>query len=459
MRNQRLLLVLFLCLLSSPSFATSFVLNNVLLPDFETRELNPVNVEIADGDITRIVDIDVNLSHADVRDGQGKVIMPAFIDMHSHSMGNSSLDRSEYQYIGVRGTANAMMYAGVHGWLDLYSNEEDIFGYRDEQFPGERNEAFVFAAGPCFTVPTGHCDFGETRLISTQEEAIEELRDLNNARPNVAKIVYDNAGRRPTVDRATLEAFLSEAKRLGIKSVVHVGSWDDIRSATELGANAVTHLPMDAMPDDIPQLMAAQGTAFIPTAGVVAELMLLHQPSDSELAASVLAIPMTEELVKDDLLQDYPVVAGNERHQSTFDWLAGLKAEDVFSIRRDAMSQLDQAGVEILIGSDGGNFAVFQGVGFHREMYFLQQLGMSPWDIVMGATYNAYDFLGLEWGLEEGRPAHFTLHDSRIFEDLSLSTEFEHIYLHGREVSREPLLRYAKPGFFQYMKLFFGFEV
>ncbi len=61
--------------------------------------------------------------------------------------------------------------------------------------------------------------------------------------------------------------------------MVHVGSWSDIRTAAELGADAVTHLPWKAMPDDIPELMAAQGTAFIPTVGVVNEILFLHEPS------------------------------------------------------------------------------------------------------------------------------------------------------------------------------------
>ncbi len=453
MKKLWLFVALFI---TTQALANDFVINNVLLPNFETLELTPVNIEVADGKFKQIVDSSVPLSHSDVRDGKGQVIMPAFIDMHSHSMGNSSLDRSDYQYIGIRGTANAMLYAGVHGWLDLYSDENDIFEYRDQQFPQERDEAYVFAAGPCFTVPTGHCDFGETRLISTPEEAVSELRDLSPAKPNVVKIVFDNAGSKPTVDEATLEAFLNEARRLNIKSVVHIGSWSDIRTASELGADAVTHLPWHAMPDDIPELLVKQGTVIIPTVSVINELLYLHDSGSDELAASVLSVPMTDALVEEDLLSDYPITAENKLY---FDWVAGLKADGAFENRNDAIKRLDAAGVNILVGSDGGNFAVFQGVGFHREMYFLQQMGMSPWDIVLGSTLKAYEFLGVDWGIEEGRPAHFTLHDKNIFEDLSLSTEVEQIYLYGRKVSREPLLDYANPGFFQYMKLFFGFEV
>ncbi len=204
----------------------SFVLSNVLLPNFETQQLEHVNVAIENGKIAKIVPFTNTLHHSDVRNGKGKVLMPAMIDMHSHSMGNSSLDRSEYQYIGIRGTANAMIYAGVHGWLDLFSDEQDILGYRDKRYSPIRNEAFVFAAGPCFTVPNGHCDFGEpNRLINSPEQARAELIDLSKAKPNVVKVVYDDNLKRPTLDKATFKAFIDTANELGIKSVVHVGTW------------------------------------------------------------------------------------------------------------------------------------------------------------------------------------------------------------------------------------------
>ena len=146
--------------------------------------------------------------------------MPAMIDMHSHSMGNSSLDRSDYQYIGIRGTANAMLYAGVHGWLDLYSDEKDILSYRDNRYGNHRNEAFVFAAGPCFTVPGGHCDFGaRNRLINSPEQARRELIDLSQSKPNVVKVVYDHNQKKPTLDEATFKALVRDFNKIYLKAL------------------------------------------------------------------------------------------------------------------------------------------------------------------------------------------------------------------------------------------------
>ncbi len=437
------------------SHRDSFVLNNVLLPNFETRQLNKVNIEVMHGKIKRISTGGNPLNHTDMRDGQGQVILPAMIDMHSHSMGNSSLDRSGYQYIGIRGTANAMLYAGVHGWLDLFSNEQDILSYRDENHSKQRNEAFVFAAGPCFTVPNGHCDFGEpNRLISTPEDARRELIDLSKSSPNVVKVVFDNNPKQPTLDKATLKAFLQQANALNIKSVVHIGSWRDAQTASEFGANAITHLPTDKMPEGLARLLAKNNTAIIPTVGVISELLYMHNTPQSQ-QKSVLSLDLTEALVDEDLLKDYPVSNKHPRHLA---WLNKLTKEQAYANMQNAITRLNKAGVTIFVGSDSANLAMYQGVGFHRELFHLQQYGLPAWQLFESASVGAYQFLGLNWQLEVGAPAHFTLHDAAIFDDVSVSTDVTDIYLYGRKVERAPLLNYAKPGFIQYAKLFLGFE-
>ena len=443
-----------MCFANSQS--QSFVLNNVLLPNFKTQQLEGVNVAIENGKIAKIVPLKTPLQHSDVRDGQGKVLMPAMIDMHSHSMGNSSLDRSDYQYIGIRGTANAMLYAGVHGWLDLFTDEKDILSYRDHRYGNSRNEAFVFAAGPCFTVPGGHCDFGTpNRLINSPEQARSELIDLSQAKPNVVKVVYDHHTKKPTLDEATFKAFIDTANELGLKSVVHIGTWQDIKTASEFGATAVTHLPDEKMPAGMEDLLAKNGTVVIPTVAVMAEMLYIQQSSAEQLQSSVLGLPLTKALVDESLLKDYPV---SERHPRHLAWVKTMEKQQLDSIMQDAVLRLHARGVPLLIGSDAANFAMYQGVGFHRELFHLARYGLSPWQLFKAATLDAYEFLGIDWQIKVGADAHFTLHDPAIFTDVAKSTEVQQVYLYGRLVEREALLDYAKPGFFQYTKLFLGFE-
>lgn len=164
---------------------------------------------------------------------------------------------------------------------------------------------------------------------------------------------------------------------------------------------------------------------------------------------------MTKALVDESLLKDYPV---SSRHPRYLTWLKKLEAQQVESNLKDAVLRLNAKGVTLLIGSDSANLAMFQGVGFHRELFHLARFGLSPWQVYEAATLGAYAFLGIDWQIKVGADAHFTLHDPDVFNNVAKSTDVQQVYLYGRLVERDTLLHYAKPGFVQYAKLFLGLE-
>jgi imidazolonepropionase-like amidohydrolase len=185
------------------------------------------------------------------------------------------------------------------------------------------------------------------------------------------------------------------------------------------------------------------------------ELLYMHQASEQKLQTSVVGLPLTKTLVDESLLQDYPVSA---RHPRFLAYLEKSAEQQLESNMQDAVLRLHARGVTLLVGSDAANLAMFQGVGFHRELFHLARFGLSPWQLFKAATLDAYAFLGIDWQIKVGADAHFTLQDPEIFTDVAKSTEVQQVYLYGRLVEREALLDYAKPGFIQYAKLFLGFE-
>ena len=88
----------------------------------------------------------------------------------------------------------------------------------------------------------------------------------------MVKVVYDHqtyGGRSmPTIDRATLDAVVATARSNGLKTVVHVGTWADMRDAVLAGAAAVTHTPLGMPPADLAALMVQRGTLHIRTLAV-----------------------------------------------------------------------------------------------------------------------------------------------------------------------------------------------
>ncbi|BDX05356.1 amidohydrolase family protein [Planctobacterium marinum] len=439
------LLSVFSVQASTTTFKNGFYLNP------ETKQIEPISFKVQDGFITSLQEVKERPAQQ-VIDLQGKLVVPGMIDMHTHGWGNASLrNNDDYQYIGLRGTANAMLYAGVHGWLDLFNDEVQILNYRDQHHSRHRQESEVFAAGPCFTASGGHCSqFGTpTRIIDSPADVEKEVSALAIRKPNVLKVVYHTKSDAPTIDKPTLKAFLAKAKQLNIPSAVHVGNWDDVRTAAEFGADAVTHLPWSAMPADIAVLMSENHTAIIPTVGLLAELKLLQKSAHLPDYAARL----TKALVVDELTSQFPIEGKNR------DYLAWLnKYPEAMTHMANSLLTLHAEGVKIMIGSDAGNEAMYQGVGFHREMAHLQAMGIPANELLLAASNNAYQFLGLNWGLKPGAPAHFSVFDKRLLEDISMSHNVQTIYSYGKEVQRAGLLQFAKPGWWQYSQLFLGFE-
>ena len=372
----------------------------------------------------------------------GKFVIPALADLHTHTFGNATASL-DLQVLGPAGSARAALYNGVAFILDLFSDERSILAFRDAQRTqgdagddGAPRGAELLAAGPCFTATNGHCSqYGiPTRIVNTPEEARREVDDLARSRPDVVKVVYDHqsyGGRRnPTVDLPTLTAVLDAARRHGLKSVVHVGTWQDVRDAALAGADAVTHTPgPEPPPDDLPGVLAQAGTVHIPTLAV--------QGDFARIAAGhpFLDDPLLAESVPEAVLASYrDSTAWNERVRGWIGWQQTL-AEPVL----ESAATLAAAGVPMLVGSDGGNFAVFQGYSVHREMALLRAAGLGPWAVLRAATTDAARFLGRSWGVEPGDEAALLVLDASPLDDVANTMRIHAVVREGIVVDREAL--------------------
>ncbi len=368
-------------------------------------------------------------------DLDGRYVVPAFADLHTHSFGNAS-PAGMPQLLGPQGTANAALYNGVAFVLDLFSPEEMILAYRDAQRTGDPQGALLFAAGPCFTATGGHCsEYGvPTRIIDTPEEARREVADLARAAPDVVKIVYDHqsyGGRSmPTVDLNTLTATIETARRHGLKSVVHVGTWADVRDAVIAGADAVTHTPGPELPPaDLVDLMVRSGTYHIPTLAVQGDFARMVDSPD------MLDDPLLRATVPEAILDAYRQVDTSQpRLQGWLTWQRNLMVPNL-----EAVKTLADAGVTMLSGTDAGNFAVFQGYSVHREMELLAAAGLSAWEVLRSATTNASRFLGRRWGVEPGDEASLVVLDAFPLESIANTKRIHAVIQEGVVVDRESL--------------------
>ena len=418
--------------LAPPAFAQTLLITNARALDVGARTERTANILIKDGAIAGFPASPPKDFRGTVVDAGGKWVMPALSDMHTHSVGNS-MPGGGFQMMGPEGVARAALYAGVSRYLDLFSPEDAIFAARASRAKATTPAADIFAAGPCLTATKGHCsEYGvPTRIVDTPADAEREVNALAAKKPDIVKVVYDHrsyGGRsRPTIDRPTLDAVVRTAKANGLKTIVHVGTWEDLRHAVLAGAAAVTHTPEGLPPPDVAALLVKQGTFHIPTLAVQGDYArYIDDPA-------LLDSPLLQSTIGAKAVAAYkapppPAMAGWLKFQRT-----GL-ATDATSVQT-----LASGGVPMITGTDGGNIAAFQGYSVHRELRLLQEAGLSAWDTLIATTINAGRLLGKRWGMAVGDEGTLVVLDASPLVDMRHTERINAVILRGVKIDRDAL--------------------
>jgi imidazolonepropionase-like amidohydrolase len=362
-------------------------------------------------------------------DAGGRWVMPAFSDMHTHSGGNY-MPPTGMAMMGSEAVSRTALYAGVARYLDLFSPEDAVFAARASRIRATTPGADIFAAGPCLTATKGHCsEYGiPTRIVDSPADAQREVSELAAKKPDVVKVVYDHDyGNMPTIDRPTLDAVVAAAKAKGLKTVVHIGTWEDLRHAVLAGAAAVTHTPAGEPPSDIARLMVERGVLHIPTLAVHSDYSrFVDDPSllDSPLLTATVDAKVIS-------LYKLPPSAGLaayvERQRAQREANAG------------AVRTLAAAGVIMVTGTDGGNPGIFQGYSVHRELRLLVQAGLSAWDALAATTTNAGRLLNRNWGMNIGDDGTLVVLDASPLEHIRNTERINAVILRGMKVDRDAL--------------------
>jgi imidazolonepropionase-like amidohydrolase len=120
----------------------------------------------------------------------------------------------------------------------------------------------------------------------------------------------------------------------------------------------------------------------------------------------------------------------------------------------NAIKQLAAKGVTILVGSDASNLTSFQGFSFHRELELLVKAGVSPWQVLKGASLDAQKFMGLDWQIVVGHQAEFVVFNQSPVPDISRTQSIYTMVHKGQVVNRQALLNNATPTGWAKLKMY-----
>jgi imidazolonepropionase-like amidohydrolase len=420
----------FLCTPASAD-AQDLFLANAKIVDPAAEEVRVGNLLILDGRIAGSPDRAPAELAGETIDLEGKWVIPGLIDLHTHSYGNQA-PGNVFEGPGTAVIANRMLYAGVTAFLDLFGLESAMYALRERQRAGEVGGADLYTSLSCLTATEGHCtEYGiPTRVMDSPEDARRVVADLATRRPDVVKIVYSPTGRMPSIDRETLAAAIATATENGIQTVIHINTWDDVRDAVELGASAVTHVPFSGViPADLARLMARRGVSSIPTLAVETDF----QPFVAD--ASVLDNPLARALASEQIIGAYRT----EETRAHADEMAAEAEQRRASILGSVKAMAD-AGVNVLAGTDAGNWGTIQGFSVHRELAIMVEAGLTEWQALAAATTRAGKFLGRAVGVSAGSVASLVVLDASPIAEITNTQGIEMVIHHGRMVDREMLL-------------------
>lgn len=428
---RSLLLLLFLAV-ALPASAQRLLLKNLTVLDPDAQASSVKSLVIDEGHIVAVLETVPAAFEGEVLDLTGKFLLPGLFDLHTHSFGNLAPTRRP-QLLGPHNTAKLYLYAGVTGFLDLFSMEDVILGLRSHpEWPG----ATLYAAGPILTAPGGHgTEYGvPTRTMANPEEARKHVSELAAKKPDVVKIVYhphdQRPGGYPSMDRLTMEAIVAEAHAHELKVVAHINTWDDARDVVGAGVDAITHTGRGPIPGDVVALMRDKKAAIIPTLTVQTDLVQFVTNPD------LLDNPMLQAMAHPLLLQAYRDTSAYP--DSAKRWVRRQSVE-----RKEYLASirvLAEAGVPVLTGTDAGNPGVFQGYSVHREIALLVEAGLATWDALQAATTAPAAFLGVAHGVRQGAPANLLVLDASPLEDITNTQRIYAVVHRGKIVDRISLL-------------------
>ena len=204
----------------------------------------------------------------------GLTVLPGWIDSHVHMTWSFGPDGKN---AGMGGTTQEAAYsAASNAWVTLMAGFTTV---QSVGAPGDIPLRDAIAKGqlPGPRILTSLQPLmGQGASSGTPDEIRVFIRKQKEAGADVIKIFAANTVRRPdpTLSQEQLNAACDEAKKQGLRTVVHAYK-DTVRLAALAGCTQVEHGPL-ATDDDL-RLMAEKGTWLDPQAGLVMENYLLNK--------------------------------------------------------------------------------------------------------------------------------------------------------------------------------------
>jgi len=365
-----------------------------------------------------------------VTDVSGRWIVPGFIDAHVHA--ESDADLEEMLRWGV--TSVRLMGEDVAASRKLAERS---------RYPGSRFPE-VFPAAPIFTAKGGWWgqeeppDAGLNRFPGSEKEAREAVRKAKALGSAEIKLMLDDMAwcrapqpSLPKLPASIAKALISEARRQGLRAIVHAPELDDARVAVAAGATALAHGVLERMDAKTVAEMKRRGAFYVPTMDIFEFLADTKTFVDGVLSDP--RVTMQGGLPA-DRVRRYRSAEYASHYRERYPNFENLKRQ-LPSLYAN-LRRLREAGVPIALGTD---MWAFPGLAVSIELELYTRAGFPPLEAIRAATETSARSLGVEKDrgtLEPGRKADFLVLRADPLAAPKNVRNIESVFKSGEAVSR-----------------------